>query len=66
MLFKDLLDVVDDDEIEVGFFDKQGNRVEDFGIYCTADVSPEGRVLGISTAYNGSDDDGILCISVEI
>lgn len=66
MLFKDLLSVIDDDEIMVGFFDKQGVRVDDFSIYYTADIDPEGKVLGISTTYNGNDDDGMLCIAVEI
>lgn len=66
MLFKDLLDVIDDDEIVVGFFDKQGVKVDDFGIYFTADIDSEGKVLGISTTYNCNDDAGILCIAVEI
>ena len=66
MLFKDLLNVIEDDEIMVGFFDKQGNRIDDFGIYSTYDIDPEGKVLSVSTAYYDSDDDGILCISVEI
>lgn len=66
MLFKDLLDVIDDDEIMVGFYNKQGVKVDDFGIYFTADIDPEGKVLGISTTYNCNDDAGMLCIAVEI
>lgn len=66
MLFQDLLNVIDDDEIMVGFFDEQGNKVDDFGIYNTADMIAVGRVLNVTSAYSGNDDDGIICISVEV
>lgn len=66
MLFQDLLNVIDDDKIMVGFFDKQGNKVDDFGIYNTADMVVVGKVLNVTSAYSSNGDGSIICISVEI